>query len=133
MITVAAHSDKTGERRWHVARAAVPEAGLAIRRSRTRRSGVCGARVRRNRLYSNATAWSLPTAFLRGDGARRHQAINSVGNLGGFVGPYLMGWMQRGPGDFRGGLLALALSAFCSGLIVLTVRSRGRHQAHSDA
>ncbi len=50
--------------------------------------------------------------------------INSVGNLGGFVGPYLMGWMQRGPGDFRGGLLILAASAFCSGLIVLTIKIR---------
>ena len=51
--------------------------------------------------------------------------INSVGNLGGFVGPYLMGWMQGVTGDFRVGLRMLAATAICSALLVLTIR--GKH------
>jgi ACS family tartrate transporter-like MFS transporter len=133
MITVAAHSDRTGERRWHVAAcAAVAGTGLAI-------AALAGQPILSFAalafaaigLYSATPPfWSLPTAFLRGDGAAAGIGlINSIGNLGGFVGPYLMGWMQRGPGDFRGGLLVLAASAFGSGLLVLTVRATPRTPA----
>jgi ACS family tartrate transporter-like MFS transporter len=128
MIVVAARSDRTGERRWHVAVcAALAAAGLAS--SSFTGSPMlallalsCGAVG----LYSATPPfWALPTAFLRGAGAAAGIGlINSVGNLGGFVGPYLMGWMQDLSGDFRLGLRALALSAICSGLLVLTVRVR---------
>jgi len=128
MITVAAHSDRTGERRWHVAAsAAVAAAGLAA-------SSVTGSAalalaalsVGAVGLYSATPPfWSLPTAFLRGAGAAAGIGlINSVGNLGGFVGPYVMGWMQDASGDFRIGLRVLAVSAVCSGLLVLTVKAR---------
>jgi MFS family permease len=127
MITVAAHSDRTGERRWHVAGcAAVAAIGLAcstlgaspLLTLATLAFAAIG-------LYSATPPfWSLPTAFLRGDGAAAGIAlINSVGNLGGFVGPYLMGWMQNLSGDFRIGIRMLAASAICSGLLVLTTRN----------
>jgi ACS family tartrate transporter-like MFS transporter len=76
-------------------------------------------------LYSATPPfWSLPTAFLRGDGAAAGIGlINSVGNLGGFVGPFVMGWMQSASGDVRAGLRVLAASAICSGLIALTVKA----------
>ena len=39
--------------------------------------------------------WSLPTAILRGSAAAAGiAAINSVGNLGGFASPYLVGWLK---------------------------------------
>jgi ACS family tartrate transporter-like MFS transporter len=128
MITVAAHSDRTGERRLHVAGcAALAAAGLASS-SLTDAPLVALAALAIGAigLYSATPPfWSLPTAFLRGDGAAAGIGlINSVGNLGGFVGPYLMGWMQGASGDFRLGLRVLAASAICSGLVVLTVRSR---------
>lgn len=66
--------------------------------------------------------WSLPTAYLRGVGAAAGIGlINSVGNLGGFVGPYLIGWMQGVSGGFHLGLRVLAASAIGSGLLVLSV------------
>jgi ACS family tartrate transporter-like MFS transporter len=128
MITVAAHSDRTGERRLHVAGcAALAAAGLASS-SLTDAPLVALAALAIGAigLYSATPPfWSLPTAFLRGDGAAAGIGlINSVGNLGGFVGPYLMGWMQGASGDFRLGLRVLAASAICSGLVVLTVRTR---------
>ena len=128
IVIVAAHSDRTGERRWHVAGcAALAAAGLAVSATVAAPIGAfvalaCAAIG----LYAFIPPfWSLPTAFLRGDGAAAGIGlINSVGNLGGFTGPYLMGWMRSLSGDFRVGLGVLAASALCSALLVLTVRSR---------
>jgi ACS family tartrate transporter-like MFS transporter len=128
MIVVAARSDRTGERRWHVAVCAAL-AAVGLTSSSLTGSPVlallalsCGAVG----LYSATPPfWALPTAFLRGGGAAAGNGpINTVGNLGGFVGPYLMGWMQGLSGDFRFGLRVLAVSAISSGLLVLTVRVR---------
>ena len=128
IVIVAAHSDRTGERRWHVAGcAALAAAGLAVSATVAAPIGAfvalaCAAIG----LYAFIPPfWSLPTAFLRGDGAAAGIGlINSVGNLGGFTGPYLMGWMRSLSGDFRVGLGVLAASALCSALLVLTVRRR---------
>jgi len=130
MITVAAHSDRTGERRRHVAAcAALAATGLAA-------SSFSGSPVVALALLAAAAVglysatppfWSLPTAFLRGDGAAAGIGlINSIGNLGGFVGPYLMGWMQGLFGDFRVGLRVLAASALLSGVLVLFQTRRVR-------
>jgi ACS family tartrate transporter-like MFS transporter len=127
MITIAANSDRTGERRWHVACcAALAATGLACSSLGGSPLLTLGAlALGAIGLYSATPPfWSLPTAFLRGDGAAAGIAlINSVGNLGGFVGPYLMGWMQNMSGDFRIGIRLLAASAVCSGLLVLTMRN----------
>ena len=53
--------------------------------------------------------WSLPTAFLTGTPAAGAIAlINSLGNLGGFAGPYLIGRVRDVTGGFTGSLLAIA-------------------------
>ena len=128
IVVVAAHSDRTGERRWHVAGcAALAAAGLAVSATVAAPIGAfVGLACAAIGLYAFIPPfWSLPTAFLRGDGAAAGIGlINSVGNLGGFTGPYLMGWMRSLSGDFRVGLGVLAASALCSALLVLTVRSR---------
>jgi len=128
MIVIATHSDRTGERRWHVAGcAALAAAGLASS-SLTDAPLLALAALALGAigLYSATPPfWSLPTAFLRGDGAAAGIGlINSVGNLGGFVGPFLMGWMQSMSGDFHLGLRVLAASAICSGIVVLSVKTR---------
>jgi ACS family tartrate transporter-like MFS transporter len=71
-------------------------------------------------LYSfTPPFWSLPTAFLRGDAAAAGIAfINATGNLGGFLGPYVMGWMREATGDYLIGLRLLATAALISGLFV---------------
>jgi MFS family permease len=128
MFVIAAHSDRTGERRRVVAGcAALAAAGLAASSLTDAPLLALGAlAIGAIGLYSATPPfWSLPTAFLRGDGAAAGIGlINSVGNLGGFVGPYVMGFMQNRSGDFRLGLRMLAVSAVCSGLLVLTVRVR---------
>jgi ACS family tartrate transporter-like MFS transporter len=126
IVIVAAHSDRTGERRWHVAACgAVAAAGLAVSATIASPIGAFAALAcAAIGLYAFIPPfWSLPTAFLRGDGAAAGIGlINSVGNLGGFTGPYVMGWMQSVSGDFRIGLGVLAASALGSAFLVLTVR-----------
>jgi ACS family tartrate transporter-like MFS transporter len=57
-------------------------------------------------VYSGlATFWSVPPLFLGGTAAAGAFAlINSIGNLSGFVGPGLMGWLLQTTGSYRAGL-----------------------------
>ena len=66
--------------------------------------------------------WTLPTAFLSGAAAAGGIAIiNSIGNLSGFAGPYLMGYIKDRTGSFDGGLLCLAVFGFIAMVIVLVL------------
>ena len=56
--------------------------------------------------------WALPTAFLTGRAAAGGVAlVNSVANIGGFVGPTLMGYLRDATGTFTAGLWLLAAAA----------------------
>ena len=68
--------------------------------------------------------WALPTAFLREQAAAGGIAlINSMGAVGGFVGPYLIGDIKERTGEFAPGLLVLAGSLAAAAVIVLGLRS----------
>lgn len=72
-----------------------------------------------------AVFWTLPTALLSGAAATGGLAlINSIGNLAGFGGPYLVGWIAQRTGDPANGLFLLAVSPVISGLIVLWLGRR---------
>ena len=65
--------------------------------------------------------WSMPTLFLSGPAAATGIAtINSIGNLGGFVGPAMIGWVKDMTGSFVGGLY------FVAGLLRLLGRAHAR-------
>jgi nitrate/nitrite transporter NarK len=67
--------------------------------------------------------WSYPTAFLSGPAAAGAIGlINSCGNVGGFIGPFITGWIKQTTGSFAGAWVYLALSLTASGLLVLTFR-----------
>lgn len=64
--------------------------------------------------------WTLPTAFLSGAACAGGIAvINSIGNLAGFAGPFVMGWVKDQTGSFTYGLLGLAGLALAAVGIVL--------------
>ena len=64
--------------------------------------------------------WSLPTLFLSESAAAGSIGlINSVGNLGGFFGPTVLGFVKNATGSFRGGLAYLAVSMTISATIIL--------------
>jgi ACS family tartrate transporter-like MFS transporter len=65
----------------------------------------------------------MPTALLSGTAAAAGIAfINSVGNLGGFFGPYIIGVVRTSTGQFKGGLLVVAGALAVSGVLALTVK-----------
>lgn len=126
MVIVGAHSDRTVERRWHVAGSAlVGAAGMVA-------SGYTTAPVASLIALSVAAAgiwgtmgpfWALPTAYLGGTAAAGGIAlINSIGNLGGFVGPYLIGIARDYPGDFQSGMTTLAVILVLGAALVIAVR-----------
>ncbi len=67
--------------------------------------------------------WSYPTTFLSGEAAASGSAlINSFGNLGGFVGPFLVGFIESRSGSFVGSYMFLAACLLASSLLMLTLR-----------
>jgi nitrate/nitrite transporter NarK len=63
--------------------------------------------------------WTLPTAWLSGTAAAGAIAlINSIGNLAGFAGPYLIGWVKETTGSTSTGLLVLSLLPLIAGFLV---------------
>jgi MFS transporter, ACS family, tartrate transporter len=66
-----------------------------------------------------AVFWTLPTAWLSGTAAAGAIAlINSIGNLAGFGGPYIVGWIKDATGSTSTGLLVLSLFPLVAGLLV---------------
>lgn len=125
MVYWGAHSDRTGERRWHVA------SGLLLGIAGLLMLAVVGHAVVPSIIALTlvcvgllcwvATFWSLPTAFLSGTAAAAGIAwINSVGNLGGHFGPDLIGRIRTASGGAsETAFFALAAVAFIGVLIVI--------------
>ena len=79
-------------------------------------------------LYGTKAFWSIPTMFLTGTAAASGLAwINSLGNLGGFFGPSLVGWAKQLTGSFAGGFYALALCALISAATALFALTLSDH------
>ncbi|MEN3930539.1 hypothetical protein WJT86_05610 [Microvirga sp. W0021] len=66
------------------------------------------------------TWWTIPTTFLSGAAAAAGATglINSVGNIGGWIGPYAIGWVKDASGGADGALYALAISLLISAIMV---------------
>jgi nitrate/nitrite transporter NarK len=72
--------------------------------------------------------WTLPSGFLTGTTAAASIGlINSIGNLGGFAGPYVVGYLNRTAHSFSLGVIYLSLSAVVAASLVLLLRGR-EHQ-----
>jgi MFS family permease len=70
--------------------------------------------------------WPMPGMLLgRTAAAASIGLINSFGSLGGFIGPYIVGWLTGRNGSFAPAMLAMAAAAFTSGLLVLLLRLPG--------
>ncbi len=66
--------------------------------------------------------WSLPTSFLSGSAAAAGIAfINSIGNLGGFIGPFFMGWLKDTTHKSMYSLIVASVSMMIAAILALTV------------
>jgi sugar phosphate permease len=120
------HSDKSRERRWH---AAIPVllSGLALFLAIKSGSHVTLAILFFSMVGAAYYAfhpafWSVPTEFLSESAAAASIGlINSVGNLGGFLGPLTLGYLVSRTRSFNTGLWYLVGSFFVSGMLMLAV------------
>ena len=135
MVLNGMHSDWTGERRWHVAIPALIGAagwGLAAWLKFPALYLFAFALAQMGIMSVLPTFWSLPTAFLSGAAAAGGIAlINSVGNLGGFFGPNLIGQLQASTGSFSPGMLAVAATLVIGAVLALCVRDDDAKPAKS--
>lgn len=121
MMTAAAHSDRTRERRlytaWGLVIAAVGVALAAATRSPLMiMTAICIVAIGTN--IFTGPFWALTTSFLSGAAAAGGIAfINSIGNSGSFFGPYLMGWLKTHTASYDIGLYATA-GTFVLGALV---------------
>jgi MFS transporter, ACS family, tartrate transporter len=137
MVLWARHSDRTGERTWHVVGACVlAAAGLVLAGLAGTVVAVLLALTLVNIGISSAKPplWSMPTMFLSGSAAAAGIAtINSIGNLGGFVGPVMIGWIKDLTGSFQGGLYFVAGLLVLSAVLTLILARSQRNSAATAA
>jgi MFS transporter, ACS family, tartrate transporter len=121
MVFVGWLSDRIGERRWTLfVTCALSCVGLVICGLFVNSYwAVVGMSIAAIGLYgTKGPFWSMPSMFLTGSAAAASIAwINSVGNLGGFFGPSMVGWAKQITGSYAGGLYALAAFALMSAIV----------------
>jgi ACS family tartrate transporter-like MFS transporter len=131
MLILGWNSDRTGERNMH---ASIPRivAGFAMAGVVLAGNNVAVALT----LLSIATAgilgaygpiWTIPSTFLsKSEVAASNGLITSLGNLGGFIGPFFVGYFSNRTGSYSAGLLGMgALVAGCSLLVIPLGKWRG--------
>src|SRR6516225_7539270 len=112
MVKVGRASDRSGERRRYLV-LALTVGALGLLLSAITRNPYLELTAISISFAGIASAlgpfWAIPNLFLGGTAAAGGIAlINSLGNLGGFVGPTLLGYMKQTTGGFAGGLALLA-------------------------
>lgn len=126
-----AHSDRTGERKWHVA-APIALGGVFL--------GISGYLIDAPTVAFLALAasavtvyvalpqfWTLPTAVLGSATAAAGIAlVNAVGNIGGYVGPVIVGRLKDMTGSYAPGLTAMGCFAILSGVLALAMGHDGK-------
>ena len=126
MVLWGRRSDRTGERRWHIALPLLLAAGAFAW------SAYAGPLLPTMIALTLATLgfyaalgpfWSLPTALLTGTGAAAGLAlVNSMGNSAGFAGPYIVGLLKQATGSFSAALLFLAGALALGALLAVLFR-----------
>jgi ACS family tartrate transporter-like MFS transporter len=134
MLIIGYLSDRFKERKWHlIASLLITAVGLGIAGWLGSTVGAIAAIIfgAIGIMGCKGPFWPLPSAYLTGAGAAAGIAlINSVGNLGGFVGPYMLGWTKQVTNSFSGGLYFLALVALAGAVAtfftVKVVKAHGK-------
>ena len=137
MLTWGWISDRMGERRWNLACAsAVACAGLIIAGLTAGTYwSLAGMTIAAIGFYgSKGPFWAMPPMFVTGMTAAASIAwINSLGNLGGFFGPSIVGWVKDWTGSFAGGLYGLAGFALMATMVAALWLDIPRHAVAPEA
>jgi len=113
MVVIGISSDKFAERRWHIIGSmALCMAGMLVLSVSSGLLGIlAGASLAATGIWGVlGPFWGLATCYLTGTAAAAGIAlINSLGNVGGFAGPYLMGWMKAHTGHYSEAFLYIGV------------------------
>jgi len=129
MIAIGRHSDRTGERKRHVAACALTAAaGLALAAAVSHHLPLLVLAFTVSQMGQRSILsvfWAIPPMLLGGTAAAAGIGlINSIGNLGGFVGPAVMGWLRDATGAYSIGLLVLAAALVIEAALVMRLKLR---------
>ncbi|HLV86255.1 MAG TPA: MFS transporter [Candidatus Sulfotelmatobacter sp.] len=138
MIIAGAHSDKSGEQRWHIAAPAfLGAAALFLAAYSSSVAALVGAlSVAVVTEFSMVGPfWALSTTIKPKHAAAGIALINSIGNLGGLAGSFAVGALKNAASGFRDGLFVLGISLGMAGILALLVRRGaaaipGREMSH---
>jgi ACS family tartrate transporter-like MFS transporter len=135
MVLWSHNSDRTGERYWHAALACLLAAiGMAVaaRASSSTFLAVAGLSLTAFGVSAaKPPLWSLPTTFFAGTAAAASIGlINSLGTLGGFAGPYMIGSTNGTRGDFTRGLYLVGGTLVVSAVTIVIMRLAVHRQAN---
>ena len=127
MVLWSRHSDRTGERYWHTAIACVvAAAGMAVAAGAGSSATLAIAGLSLTAFGVSAAKpplWCLPTTFFAGAAAASTIGlINSLGTLGGFAGPYMIGSTDATSGNFSRGLYLVGGTLIVSAVTILIMR-----------
>ena len=127
MVLVGRHSDRSGERKLHVAACAVTAAfGLVLAIAFRANLGLLVLAFTICQMGQRSVMsvfWAIPPMLLGGTAAAAGIAlINSIGNIGGFFGPSVMGWLRDVTGGYTGGLLVLVGALVLEAILVVNLR-----------
>jgi MFS transporter, ACS family, tartrate transporter len=124
------HSDRTGERHWHLALPIfVGAVGLLYGGFATSLPlAIAAFTIGAMGFYASLPVfWTVPTAVLTGSAAAGGIAlINSIGNLSGFLGPVVVGRLKDSTGGYAAGLYVIAGSLALAGAVAILVGRRSR-------
>ena len=128
MVLVGRNSDRTNERNWHLAVFAFAGALGALATAYSNSSFATVASLSLAMAGCFATLgpfWALSASVLSASTAATGIAIiNSLGNLGGFLGPTSVGLLRNVSGNNHGGMIVVATAALLAGALALPVRMR---------
>lgn len=135
MLLFARSSDRMQERRWHTLVPALL-AGVALCVATTAPTqfalSLAAITLATGFMWASYTVfWAIPSQYLKGEAAAGIALINSIGLLGGFLSPSIIGWVKESTGSLAGGLYAISALLVAGALLLLV--NRPSQPAHATA
>jgi ACS family tartrate transporter-like MFS transporter len=129
MVLAGMHSDHTRERTWHTGLAAFAGVAGLLTAAYGHEPVVVISGMTLGMMGAQSMAgpfWAMATVQIGGRAAAGIAVINSVANLGGYLGPYVIGLFRSTNGQFRGGLLVIGAVMAISGTLALLVGAKSQ-------
>ncbi|MPW17776.1 MFS transporter [Paraburkholderia sp. CNPSo 3157] len=138
MLLIARSSDLRLERRWHFVLSTTAGAtGAVLLTILTHNSAAaiaCLSLIAVSYFAAAAIIWTIPPTYLKGEAAAGGiGVISSLGQVGAFFAPIVLGWVKSVTGSFSAGILLVAALVFIGGIAVFFGVPRERQAPQSGA